>query len=460
MAARVSARISMVVAAAVLTACSTPSADYVTATHPTLVQKARTEVEIADSYWGYAALAAEVYASRGLSEIMLAMPLPGAAVSDAQRQEVIDPSDEIQAMAGERAAGPQTLAGRFAELCPIHQLQLNGDTERLHRCEVLLPDEYARYKKLPEEKKLSFREDMQRQERQRQAIDALADSFKSCDVEEDATSRVPLSMVQRDLGWVKVREFEKYDVAKSWNVFVPELAIDVWRRPRPDRSPHAVEYALVYRGTAGPGGWVSNLQILTTMMPFVWHQYKQAVAATKKIVRQIYYRQMHEDTGRERASDVLITAIGHSLGAGLAEYSYYRVPQITKAIGFNPTPVDGSHSLIPVEDREGIVLSRAHTPRDHESWVTQLEPPYNDSAVLMLTERGEILGRLSSCVSGPLWGGEGGPSNLCETVNMAHGNPFKQHDIRPLACKLAYLHVYRARVPSSAAMADPAAVAR
>lgn len=68
----------------------------------------------------------------------------------------------------------------------------------------------------------------------------------------------------------------------------PELAIDVWRRERSSQDkPLEMEYAIVYRGTVGGGGWVSNLRGLTAMIPFVWDQYRQAAIATDAIIDQV-----------------------------------------------------------------------------------------------------------------------------------------------------------------------------
>jgi hypothetical protein len=63
------------------------------------------------------------------------------------------------------------------------------------------------------------------------------------------------------------------------------VATEVWRRNRvsPDQRP-TLEYAIVFRGTVGGGGWVSNLRGLTSVTPLVWDQYRQAELATKAVM--------------------------------------------------------------------------------------------------------------------------------------------------------------------------------
>jgi pimeloyl-ACP methyl ester carboxylesterase len=170
---------------------------------------------------------------------------------------------------------------------------------------------------------------------------------------------------------------------------------------------------------------------------------------------------------------VLITTVGHSLGAGLARYIYLQIPQVTRVVGFDPSPIDGS-SMVAVQDRPFVMTGRK--PKQGESAddlavasaqvfrgelietamrtesggrkpqssmkAGRRQPVDHDpiapgAAIFMLHERGEILSLFAPCQSGEIWGSEGGPRVACHVVNWSSGNPFRQHNMAELACRMS-----------------------
>ncbi|WP_156901891.1 hypothetical protein [Azohydromonas australica] len=465
------------------------------ATPPSLTAQAlsgvevRNEVEISDTYWAYAALAAHVYATKGVSETLFTLPLSWNDIGTIKVEEGKPSTFKEFENVSDNKIEINNIKFNMQEICrldrPIKQAAPNDQL----RCAALMTDEYRLYLKkrlmktssLPatfqpndqdgpinwpqvqdmksDEKQGNNKSDkdgigasieeyqnmMDKRDEMLNSLDDEPINFSDCDVTKtNKQPKVPLTLVQNELGWRKIKAIDKYEQTAPWKIFIPELAIDVWERKRDDRAAESFEYALVYRGTAGWGGWMSNLQILSTLTPLVWDQYRQAIAATRNIVRQIYFlHMMREKQGHPRA-EILITTIGHSLGAGLAEYAYYRIPQVTKAVGFNPTPVDGAHTLIGVEERQALIDAKQGNPVDHVLW-RQDPKEYNNGSIYLLAEKGDIIGKLSTCQSGILWGAEGGPTVACESINMSKGSFFRQHDMRQMACKLAFVHINRSR---------------
>lgn len=339
------------------------------------------EVEIAAFYWPYAALAAKVYASGGSVDRDAAV----LAGSSWLRAEVADSTDPA-------------VRQRLRE-------QLRPDTAA-HDPEDTPHDE------------------------------------DDCSTRSGRPIPVGLDRAREEQRWEVVAELQRNVYPRGWSLHVPGLAIDVWRRPREaeDGMP-TFEYAIVYRGTQGPGGWVSNFRPLSAVTPFVWDQYHQALHATEDLVRQIHRLHTLADgvLGRPQPTRVLITAVGHSLGGGLANYVLLRIPEITRVVNFDPSPVDGASLFSP----EPVSGAEQAAGRHDRQWVTasRVQPFDADErapgvAIYSLYEKGEILTGVFGCHSGPLWGSEGGPVRLCEAVDLSRGSAVAQHDMDQLACKL------------------------
>lgn len=402
-------------------------------------------------YWPYAALATDVYRSRGEvdANVVIALSSPwlreevhrhgdkalrdwfsalGSATAVKSTQQEFDASCKAEVIDG---FGDEALKQMARQRCERVAQLLSGRTDPVDL------DELNRY------------------------ANETPARPEDCSARGGHTPLVPVGRVREEpLQWSRVPELRRDTPARGSRLFVPDLAIDVWRRPRGRvNGVPVVEYAIVYRGTVGGGGWVSNLRGLTAFTPFIWDQYSQALDATNQIVAQI--RQLHRTSdalfgrgpeGSPDATQVLITSVGHSLGAGLAQYVYLRVPALTRAVGFDPSPIDGT-ATVAIESRPLAGTMKPLPPTVPPlRWRPQPAPAddelarrprrvdrvdgADDAAIHLLHEHGEFLSRLAKCSAGPVWGAEGGPRVRCNEVNYSSGNPFRQHNMAELACRL------------------------
>lgn len=255
---------------------------------------------------------------------------------------------------------------------------------------------------------------------------------KECDYDGGKLPLVPMVAVE-NLGWEPVFELHRQLYPRGWSFFVPGLVIDVWRRERPPAGEsRVIEYAVVYRGTAGTGGWFSNLRAFTAFTPAVWDQYRQAEIATEDLIAQIDKQHRVSDKlfKREAQTQIRITAVGHSLGGGLAKYVLMKIPRITRVVAFDPSPVDGSSQFTPMEVSAQM---KAEGKMDRQS---VLDGRPSDTRFFVLYEDGSAMTKLAGCSPGPIWGSEGGPTVHCDSVNLSHGSMIHQHNMSQLACKL------------------------
>jgi len=257
-------------------------------------------------------------------------------------------------------------------------------------------------------------------------------SPEDCNREDAPIALVP---VKARTGWERLPELHRETSARGWSMFVPDLAMDVWRRKRPPEGGHAVfEYAIVYRGTDGAGGWFSNMRGFFANTPMVWDQYQQAMDITSDTLKLIDNLHALTDTIFGRTAEgvktkLLFTTVGHSLGAGIARFVYLRDKRVTRVVGFNPSPIDGSSQIL-IDRRNDVDLDRAPIDGDARA---------PGASMFMLYEHGEVLNIVSGgCPTGPVWGDGGGPRMHCESVNLSHGNWVRQHGMRQLACKLHF----------------------
>tara|TARA_B100001105_G_scaffold182173_1_gene147349 strand:+ start:562 stop:2046 length:1485 start_codon:yes stop_codon:yes gene_type:complete len=405
--------------------------------------------DAADFYWPYAALAAEVYAVDGRPDSYTAL----AFDSPSLRQEVRG-SGHVRAQTFVRQLDDMDTVSayekRYELLCGLRARQeaaASGDTGRAEllarHCATLDARQDAQ---LARQLALEERGDAQ----PNQYVDARPADDEDCRYTRREPS-VPVNEALREYQWSRLPEFQAEAQARGWSLFVPDLAIDVWRRPRaPVDGVPVFEYAIVYRGTVGGGGWVSNLRGVTSFTPFVWDQYRQAERASRMIIGRIQRLHALSDLLHERraATQPYITTVGHSLGAGLAVYIQLLNPEVTRSVGFNPSPVDGT-SMIQVGDApRARKPSRAVINQQIAQGLRRVDPgdagqrgqAPAQAAIFQMHEEGEVLSRFSGCTPGPLWGAEGGPGVHCDVVNLSRGSWIRQHNMAQMACKLALVH--------------------
>lgn len=241
-----------------------------------------------------------------------------------------------------------------------------------------------------------------------------------CDPANNARVAIPLLIP----GWERLYDFDRIPRALGYHFFVPDLLIEVWVRDyrvakAAGETDPSTEYAIVFRGTQGSGGWWSNLRFLTALIPLFHDQYSQAARTYPRLLEQIRIR---EDELRERdaarPARPRITLVGHSLGAGLALYTAFRNPGVNKVIGFNPTPVSG-------------FFATDYERRNHN--LASLQSAH------LIFEDADILHYLGQCRHGePLSPGVNARVH-CHEVNLSGNTIFKQHEIGPMACRLAAL---------------------
>lgn len=356
--------------------------------------------ETAQFYWKYAALAANVYNSGGRFDTQLST----VTTSPWLREELRKSKDAVAQRAFDKA--------------------LLEEEQRLFRERIKNPltDE-------PDSSTDGY-------------VNWAPDNLEQCNYTGEQEPAVPIGMAVKEFDWTPAFELHRQLHPRGWSVFVPGLAIDVWRRKRdPEGESPVVEYAFIYRGTEGSGGWFSNFRAVTAFTPAVWDQYKQAEIATKDLIAQIEKLHALSDKvfQREAPTRVRITTVGHSLGGGLAKYVFMRIPQITLVVAFDPSPVDGSSQFSPFEVSD---YRRAKGAMARPSVLDERRRPIdrndrsNEASIFVLYEEGDPLTGLAGCTSGPIWGAEGGPVVRCESLNLSRGSILHQHNMAQLACKL------------------------
>ena len=116
------------------------------------------------------------------------------------------------------------------------------------------------------------------------------------------------------------------------------LGVQIWAR-KGARCPEAV---IAFRGTMGGdrGDWESNFHWILRGLP-VYDQYDQVRDHVGDFIGQI-----ERDPCYQRGF-TQITAVGHSLGGGLAQLAAYSDPRIRRVYAFDPSMVTGFYSVDP-----------------------------------------------------------------------------------------------------------------
>ncbi|HRJ69614.1 MAG TPA: lipase [Beijerinckiaceae bacterium] len=113
---------------------------------------------------------------------------------------------------------------------------------------------------------------------------------------------------------------------------LPGMAYEIWVRKQ------CREVVLAFRGTdfREINDWLTNFHWFLRLLP-INDQYEQVQDHTRRLVDQ-----MRRLCG---GKSPLITAVGHSLGGGLAQQAAYVDNRITRVIAFDPSIVTGYHDV-------------------------------------------------------------------------------------------------------------------
>ena len=134
------------------------------------------------------------------------------------------------------------------------------------------------------------------------------------------------------------------------------LGVQVWARKGAD-CPEAV---VAFRGTVGgnEGDWESNFHWILRGLPTpVYDQYDQVRDHVGDFIGHIQRDPCY------RPGLTQITAVGHSLGGGLAQLAAYSDPRIRRVYAFDPSMVTGYYSVDPPHrDRnvQGLRIERVY----------------------------------------------------------------------------------------------------
>lgn len=112
------------------------------------------------------------------------------------------------------------------------------------------------------------------------------------------------------------------------------LVIHVWR----PAGPICRELVIAIRGTDDFDDWIANLRWVTRHFSG-YDQYEQVQAHIKGIVKRALEHPCY------RRGKVQITAVGHSLGGGLAQQAAYVDTSINRVYAFDPSPVTGYYDI-------------------------------------------------------------------------------------------------------------------
>jgi len=181
------------------------------------------------------------------------------------------------------------------------------------------------------------------------------------------------------------------------------LGVQVWAR----KGAHCPEAVIAFRGTLGgdKGDWESNFHWILRLLPTpIYDQYDQV----RDHVADFLSHAERDPCYRRGATQ--ITAVGHSLGGGLAQLAAYSDPRIRRVYAFDPSMVTGFYSVDPPH-------------RDRNVQGLRIERIY---------EFGEVLafGRLIMLHSIPL--SPCNPRVVSVRFRVFHGAPIELHSLADL----------------------------
>ncbi len=176
------------------------------------------------------------------------------------------------------------------------------------------------------------------------------------------------------------------------------LGVQVWAR-KGVRCPEAV---VAFRGTVGgkQGDWESNFHWILRAFP-IYDQYDQVRDHVGDFIGHIEREKCY------RRGPTQITAIGHSLGGGLAQLAAYSDPRIRRVYAFDPSMVTGYYSVNPAN-------------RDQTVKGLRMERVF---------EHGEILAYGRYIMRQFIPPSPCNPRVVSVRFNVIHGSPIAQHSL-------------------------------
>jgi pimeloyl-ACP methyl ester carboxylesterase len=134
------------------------------------------------------------------------------------------------------------------------------------------------------------------------------------------------------------------------------LGVQVWAR-KGARCPEAV---VAFRGTVGgnKGDWESNFHWILRAFP-VYDQYDQVRDHVGDFIGHIERDKCY------RRGPTQITAVGHSLGGGLAQLAAYSDARIRRVYAFDPSMVTGYYSVDPLHRDQNVKGLRMERVYEH-----------------------------------------------------------------------------------------------
>ena len=132
------------------------------------------------------------------------------------------------------------------------------------------------------------------------------------------------------------------------------LGVQIWAR----KGVPCPEAVIAFRGTVGGnrGDWESNFHWILRAFP-IYDQYDQVRDHIGDFIDRLQSDRCY------RAGATQITAVGHSLGGGLAQLAAYSDPRIRRVYAFDPSMVTGFYSVDPPNrDRtvQGLRMERIY----------------------------------------------------------------------------------------------------
>ena len=176
------------------------------------------------------------------------------------------------------------------------------------------------------------------------------------------------------------------------------LGVQVWAR----KGAQCPEAVVAFRGTVGgnEGDWESNFHWILRAFP-VYDQYDQVRDHVGDFIGHIERDKCY------RQGPTQITAVGHSLGGGLAQLAAYSDPRIRRVYAFDPSMVTGYYSVDPSHRDEAVKGLRMERVYEHGEILA-----YGRYIVRQFIP-------LSPC----------NPRVVSVRFNVIHGSPIAQHSL-------------------------------